>query len=46
MKKAFEWYGQSLVINSLLILVNFLGVTLTTIGFHKNFEEEQGVFVC
>jgi uncharacterized membrane protein YphA (DoxX/SURF4 family) len=45
MKKAFEWYGQSLVINSLLILVNFLGVTLTTIGFHKNFEEEQGVFV-
>jgi uncharacterized membrane protein YphA (DoxX/SURF4 family) len=45
MKKAFEWYGQSLVFNSIFIAVNFLGVTLTTIGFHKNFENQQGVFV-
>ena len=45
MKKSFEWYGQSLVINTLLILVNFIGVTFTTIGFHKNFENQQGVFV-
>jgi uncharacterized membrane protein YphA (DoxX/SURF4 family) len=45
MKKAFEWYGQSLVINSILITVNFLGVSFTTMGFHKNFENQQGVFV-
>jgi uncharacterized membrane protein YphA (DoxX/SURF4 family) len=45
MKKAFGWYGQSLVLNSVLILVNFLGVTFTTIGFHKNFENQQSLFV-
>lgn len=45
MKKAFGWYGQSLVLNSILILVNFLGVTFTTIGFHKNFENQQSLFV-
>lgn len=45
MKKAFEWYGQSLVLNSILIAANFIGVTFTTIGFHKNFENQQGVFV-
>ena len=28
-----------------MILVNFIGVTFTTIGFHKNFENQQGVFV-
>jgi uncharacterized membrane protein YphA (DoxX/SURF4 family) len=45
MKKAFGWYGQSFVLNSILILVNFLGVTFTTIGFHKNFENQQSLFV-
>jgi uncharacterized membrane protein YphA (DoxX/SURF4 family) len=45
MKKAFGWHGQSLVLNSILILVNFLGVTFTTIGFHKNFENQQSLFV-
>jgi uncharacterized membrane protein YphA (DoxX/SURF4 family) len=45
MKKAFEWYGQSLVLNSILVVLNFVGVTFTTIGFHKNFENQQGIFV-
>ncbi len=45
MKKAFEWYGQSLAINSLMIFANLTGVTFITLGFHKNFENQQSLFV-
>ena len=38
MKAIFDWKGQSLVLNSIFIVVNLIGVTLITMGFHPNFE--------
>ena len=38
MKAIFDWKGQSLVLNTVFILVNLFGVTLVTMGFHPNFE--------
>ena len=38
MKAIFDWKGQSLVLNSVFILVNLIGITLITMGFHPNFE--------
>ena len=45
MKGIFTWYGQSLLFNSLSILVNFIGVVFITMGFHPNFEEYKGIFI-
>jgi uncharacterized membrane protein YphA (DoxX/SURF4 family) len=41
MKASFDWKGQSVVLNSVFILVNLIGVSLVTMGFHPNFEEAQ-----
>jgi uncharacterized membrane protein YphA (DoxX/SURF4 family) len=38
MKAIFDWKGQSLVLNSIFILLNLFGVTLITMGFHPHFE--------
>lgn len=38
MKALFDWKGQSFVLNSVFILVNLIGVSLITMGFHPNFE--------
>ncbi len=38
MKAIFDWKGQSLVLNAVFIVVNLIGVTLLTMGFHPNFE--------
>lgn len=38
MKAIFDWKGQSFVLNTVFILVNLIGVTLITMGFHPNFE--------
>lgn len=46
MKGIFTWYGQSLLFNSLFILVNFIGVVFITMGFHPNFEEYKGLFIA
>ncbi len=46
MKGIFTWYGQSLLFNSLFILVNFIGVVFMTMGFHPNFEEYKGLFIA
>ncbi len=39
MKAIFDWKGQSFVLNTVFILVNLIGVTLITMGFHPNFEK-------
>ncbi len=46
MKGIFTWYGQSLLFNSLFVLVNFIGVVFITMGFHPNFEEYKGLFIA
>jgi uncharacterized membrane protein YphA (DoxX/SURF4 family) len=46
MKGIFTWYGQSLLFNSLFILVNFIGVVFITMGFHPNIEEYKGLFIA
>lgn len=41
------WYGQSLLFNTLAIVLNITGITFVTMGFHKNWEELQTLFlVC
>jgi uncharacterized membrane protein YphA (DoxX/SURF4 family) len=46
MKGIFNWYGQSLVFNSLFILLNLAGLTFITMSFHPNFETNQLLFGC
>lgn len=41
MKAIFDWKGQSVILNSVFILVNLIGVTLFTMGFHPNFESSM-----
>jgi uncharacterized membrane protein YphA (DoxX/SURF4 family) len=45
MKGVVTWFGQSLVLNSLFILLNISGVTLVTMGFHPSNESNQILFV-
>ena len=45
MKGVVTWFGQSLVLNSLFIFLNILGVTLVTMGFHPSNESNQILFV-
>lgn len=44
MKKSYALEGQSLFFNSLFILVNLIGVTLITIGFHESFESQKWLY--
>jgi uncharacterized membrane protein YphA (DoxX/SURF4 family) len=44
MKGVVTWFGQSLVLNSLFILLNITGVTFVTMAFHKNNESNLLLF--
>lgn len=44
MKKTYTLEGQSFFFNSLFILVNLIGVTLITIGFHESFADQKWMY--
>ena len=44
MKKTHTLEGQSFFFNALFILINLIGVTLITIGFHESFEEQKWIY--
>ncbi len=44
MKKTHTLEGQSFFFNALFILINLIGVTLITMGFHESFEDQKWVY--
>lgn len=44
MKKTYTLEGQSFFFNTLFILVNLIGVTLITIGFHESFIDQKWMY--
>ncbi len=44
MKKTYTLEGQSLFFNAIFVLINLIGITLITIGFHESFADQKWAF--